>query len=172
VIYTKDEKVVDRALRSAYFEDLDEIGQAYKLESRKPRITIRRPFQIGIAVYQLTKLRMLEFYYDFLDKYVNRRDFELIQMDTDSNYMAISGERLKDVVRSELKQEFEVEKNQWLSWDNWSGRTPGLFKLECEGSRMIALCSKCYYVDEGEGKKKKSAQRRCQRSRRDHMATF
>ena len=53
VIYTKDEKVVDRALRSAYFEDLDEIGEAYKLESRKPRITIRRPFQIGIAVYQL-----------------------------------------------------------------------------------------------------------------------
>jgi len=29
VIYTKDEKVVDRVLRSAYLEDLDEIGQAY-----------------------------------------------------------------------------------------------------------------------------------------------
>ena len=28
IIYTKDEKVVDRALRSAYFSDLDEIGQA------------------------------------------------------------------------------------------------------------------------------------------------
>ena len=28
VVYTKDEKVVDRALRSAYFEDLDELGQA------------------------------------------------------------------------------------------------------------------------------------------------
>ena len=26
VIYTKDEEVVDRALRSAYFEDLDELG--------------------------------------------------------------------------------------------------------------------------------------------------
>ena len=114
VIYMKDEKVVDRALRNAYFEDLDEIGQAYELESRKPRITIRRPFQIGIAVYQLAKLRMLEFYYDFLDKYVERRDFELIQMDTDSNYLAISGQRLEDVVRRELKQEFEVEKNQWL----------------------------------------------------------
>ena len=33
VVYTKDEKVVDRALRSAYFEDLDELGQAYELES-------------------------------------------------------------------------------------------------------------------------------------------
>ena len=36
VIYTKDEKVVDRALRSSFFEDLDEIGQAYELESQKP----------------------------------------------------------------------------------------------------------------------------------------
>ena len=115
VIYTKDEKVVDRALRSAYFEDLDEIGQAYELESRKPRITIRRPFQIGIAVYQLAKLRMLEFYYDFLDKYIDRRDFELIQMDTDSNYMAISGEWLEDIVRPEFKAEFEAALGQ-VEW--------------------------------------------------------
>ena len=156
VIYTKDEKVVDRALRSAYFEDLDEIGKAYELKSRKPRVTIRRPFQIGIAVYQLAKLRMLEFYYDFLDKYVDRKDFELIQMDTDSSYMAISGESLEDVVRLELKAEFEAEKREWLAWDKWSGRTPGLFKQEFEGSRMIALCSKCYFADEGEvGEKQK-----------------
>ena len=97
VIYTKDEKVVDRVLRSAFFVDLDEVGQAYELESRKPRITIRQPFQIGISVYQLAKLRMLEFYYDFLDRYFDRRDFELIQMNTDSNYIAVSG-RLEDIV--------------------------------------------------------------------------
>ena len=152
VIYTKDEKVVDRALKSAYFEDLDEIGQAYELESRKPQILIKRPFQIGIAVYQLAKLRMLEFYYDFLDRYLNRRDFELIQMNTDSNYMAISGKKLEDIVRPELRSEFAATKKQWLAWDKWSGRTPGLFKLESEGSGMIALCSKCYFVD---GEKKK-----------------
>ena len=154
VIYTKDEKVVDRALRSAYFSDLDEIGEAYELESRKPRITIRRPFQIGIAVYQLAKLRMLGFYYDFLDRYFDRKDFELIQMDTDSNYLAISGKKLEDIVRQELKEEFEAQKKNWLAWDKWSGRTPGLFKLECEGKRMIALCSKCYFIDD-QGEKKK-----------------
>ena len=99
VIYTEDDKVVDRTLRNTYFEDLDEIGRSYELESRKPRILIRRPFQIGIAVYQLAKLTMLEFYYDFLDRYVDRRDFELIQMDTDSNYMAISGDKLEDIIR-------------------------------------------------------------------------
>ena len=154
VIYTKDEKVVDRALRSAYFSDLDEIGEAYELESRKPRITIRRPFQVGIAVYQLAKLRMLEFYYDFLDVYLDRKDFELIQMDTDSNYLAISNKKLEDIVKPEMKAEFEKQKKNWLAWDKWSGRTPGLFKLECEGNRMIALCPKCYYIDD-RGEKKK-----------------
>lgn len=99
----KDEKVVDKALRRAYFNDLNELGQAYELESRKPRIMIKRPFQIGIAVYHLAKLRMLEFYYDFLDRYVDRCDFELIQM-------AISTERLEDIVRPELRAEFETEK--------------------------------------------------------------
>jgi len=141
VIYTKDEKVVDRALRSAYFSDLDETGQAYELESRKPRIAIRRPFQVGIAVYQLAKLGMLEFYSDFLDRYFDRKEFELIQMDTDSNYMAISAERLEDIVRLELRAELETKKREWLAWDKWSSRIPGLFKLDCEGSRMIALCS-------------------------------
>ena len=61
VSYTKDEKTVDRALRSAWFEDLTEVGAAYEITSRKPRVTIHRPFQVGIAVYQLAKLRMLEF---------------------------------------------------------------------------------------------------------------
>ena len=152
VVYTKDEKAVDRALRSAYFEDLDELGQAYELESRKPRIQIRRPFQIGIAVYRLAKLRMLEFYYDFLDRYVDRRDFQRIQMDTDSNYMAISADKFEDIVHPELRAEFEATKKQWLEWDMWRGRTPGLFKLESESSGMIALCSKCYFVN---GEKKK-----------------
>ena len=134
-------------MRSPFFEDLDEIGSAYEVEKRKAKVTIDRPFQIGIAVYQLAKLRMLEFYYDFLDKYVDRKDFELMQMDTDSNYLAISGEKLEDIVHPHMREEFEADKKNWLAWDKWSGRTPGLFKLECTGERMIALCSKCYFVD-------------------------
>jgi hypothetical protein len=85
-----------------------EIGSAYKITSRKPRVTIFRPFQIGIAVYQLAKLRILEFYHDFLDRFVSRRDFELIQMDTDSLYFAITESALKAVVRPELRTEFDA----------------------------------------------------------------
>ena len=123
ITYTRDEKVVDRVMRSCFFQDLEEVGETY-------RINIKRPFQVGIAVYQLAKLRMLEFYYDFLDKYFSREDFELIQMDTDSNYLAISAEKLEDIVKPEMKKDFEENKKQWLVWDKWSGRTPGLFKLE------------------------------------------
>ena len=59
VLYTKDEDEVDKHMRSAYFEDLEEIGDAYKIELRKDEVKINRPFQVGIVVYQLAKLRML-----------------------------------------------------------------------------------------------------------------
>ena len=72
--------------------------------------------------------------------FIDWRDFEFIQMDTDSNYLAISGECLEDTVKPHQREEFEKEKKHWLAWDKWSGRTPGLFKLECPGSKMIALC--------------------------------
>ena len=126
VLYTKDEDEVDKHMRSAYFEDLEEIGDAYKIELRKDEVKINRPFQVGIVVYhRLAKRRMLEFYYDFLDKYIDRRDFELIQMDTDSFYFALSHDTLEDAVKPELLEEFEREKNQWLSWDNLRRKAQG-----------------------------------------------
>ena len=66
---------------------------------------------------------------------------------------------IKNVVRLELREKFEPCRNQWLAWDKWSGHIPGLFKLEFDGDRAIALCNKAYYVDgeRSEGKKKHSA---------------
>ena len=135
--FTSKESDVDTALRSAFFEDLEEIDGAYEIRERKRQIQIKRPYQCGIAVYQLAKLRMLEFYYDFLDKYVDRCDFELMYMDTDSFYLAISGESLDDVIKPELRAEYEAEKSKWLATDKYSERTPGLFKIEFIGFRMI-----------------------------------
>ena len=157
-IYTCDEEEVDKSLRSAQFKTLEEIGPAYKVELRKSKITIDRPFQVGIVVYQLAKLRMLQFYYEFLDFYLDRRDFELIQMDTDSMYFALSRERLEDAIRPGYETQFEEEKKRWLAWDKWSNREPGLFKLEKEGTHAIALCSKCYHMkDSATGQAKVSS---------------
>ena len=71
---------------------------------------IKRPYQCSIGVNQLTKLRMLEFYYDFLDKYYNRQDFELCYMDTDSFYLAMSGDSLDHIFKPEMKQACEADK--------------------------------------------------------------
>ena len=101
---------------------------------------------------------MLEFYYDILDYFFDRRDFELIQMDTDSMYFALAYDKLEEAIKPELRKEFEQEKKEWLSCDKWSNREPGLFKLEKEGTRAIALCSKCYFVkDEASGQAKMSS---------------
>ena len=70
--FTREERVVDKALRSPFFDNLEEIGGAYEIKEFKQTVMIKRPYQCGIAVYQLAKLQMLEFYYDFLDKYFSR----------------------------------------------------------------------------------------------------
>ena len=155
--FTKDEKLIDKIFRSPFFEDLEEINKGvFEVRQRKRQVTITRPYQCGIAVYQLAKLRMLEFYYDFLDKFCDRRDFELIQMDTDSFYMALSVNDFDDIIKPEMKELYKEEKKNWLVTDEYSKRVPGLFKPEFKGKRMIALTSKCYYADSGraEGVKK------------------
>ena len=93
---------------------------------------------------------MLEFYYDFLDKYIDRSDFELCYMDTDSFYLALSGESLRDVVKPELLEEYDKEVGKWLATDKFSERTPGLFKPEFVGTRGVWLTAKCYLVQNEE----------------------
>ena len=155
--FTTDEKLIDKIFRSPFFEDLEEINEGvFEVRQRKKQVTITRPYQCGIAVYQLAKLRMLEFYYDFLDKFCDRRDFELIQMDTDSFYMALSANDFDEIIKPEMKELYKEEKKNWLVTDEYSKRVPGLFKAEFQGKRMIALTSKCYFADsrKDEGVKK------------------
>lgn len=54
-----------------------------------------------------------------------------------------------------MRAEFEGPKQQWL--------TPELFKPECKGNRMTALCAKCYYVEEPDSES--STRRVCPRDR-------
>ena len=144
--FTLEERVVDKALRSPFFDNLEEIGGAYEIKEFKRTVMIKRPYQCGIAVYQLAKLRMLEFYYDFLDKCFSRQDFDLCYMDTDSFYLAISGDSLDEIVKPEMKQAYEADKKNWLATDKFSERTPGLFKPEFVGTRAVWLTAKCYLL--------------------------
>ena len=135
----------------------------------KRKIRLDLPIQLGYFILQYAKLRMLEFYYDFMDCYVDRSDFEYCEMDTDSAYMAISGSSLEDIIKPEMKAEYDlglrgycvdmnIEADNQHHWfprtccsvhAKYDKRTPGLFKLEYQGDEMIGLCSKTYIVRKG-----------------------
>ena len=148
--FTISEELDDETFRLPFFEDLEEIDTTFKIRDHKCHVTITRPYQCSIAVYQLAKLHMLEFYYDFLDQYLDQCDFELIQMDTDLMNMAISDE-FNEIVRPELPSQYDHGgKAEFLWTSKYDDRTPGLFKAEFQGTRMIALTRKYYHAEDGE----------------------
>ena len=139
----------------------------YEIEKDKKFLRMNLPIQIGYFILQYAKLRMLQFYYDFMLKFVNRDDFEYCEMDTDSAYMALAGPSLESVIKPEMKQKYltglegfhscdsQVEADDDLHWfprtcctthAKYDKRTVGLFKLEWQGDTMIGLCSKTYIV--------------------------
>ena len=60
-----------RLISNKRFRQLDVVtDDAHEVTSSKARVTYDLPHHIGFFVYQYAKLRMLEFYYDFVDRYV------------------------------------------------------------------------------------------------------
>ena len=91
--------------RSAWFDDLEEIGDVFEIKFRKENM-------VGIVLYQVAKLRMLQFYYDFLDYFIDRRDFELIQMDTDSMFLGFSCKTFEEAVPTGASRKVRSDKKE------------------------------------------------------------
>ena len=101
VTYETDLSKVYRSINKNNFVDLHEIldhdaNIFYEINKSKTVVNQDMPVQVGCAILQLAKLRMLEFYYDCVDKYIDRDNFQLMEMDTDSLYMAVGNMRLQD----------------------------------------------------------------------------
>jgi hypothetical protein len=141
----------------------------YEAEMAKSKIDLNLPIQLGMFILNYAKLRMLDFHYNFVDKCIDRSDYQLCEMDTDSSYMCISEENIEDAVKPEMKAYYQ---NQLTGFcrddapnDRWLPRTccekhikydkrlPGLFKTEYTGDEMISLCSKSYVVRSDNGVK-------------------
>ncbi len=137
---------------SQYFRQLNLVGNSFcEVEEAKRSIRMDLPIQIGFFVYAFAKLRMLQFYYDFMDRYVERADFQYVCMDTDSAYIAFSGSTLETLIKPALREEFQATKHHWFPRTDTpehrlhDKRTPGLFKEEWSGEGTVALCSKTYF---------------------------
>jgi hypothetical protein len=113
-----NENEVPKYIENPRFRQLDEIGNGhFEVTMAKNKINLDLPIQIGYFVYCYAKLRMLEFYFDFVDKFVDRKDFEYVEMDTDSAYIALSGPTLESVLKPDMVDQFYDEREQWLPSD-------------------------------------------------------
>ena len=54
--FTCEERSVDKTFRPPFFDNLEEIGGVYEIKELKQTVMIKRPYQCGIAMYQLAKL--------------------------------------------------------------------------------------------------------------------
>jgi G:T-mismatch repair DNA endonuclease (very short patch repair protein) len=118
IYFTNEDDVTDlineSRFRALNVIEADEIPDLYEVKMKKKSHTMDLPVHIGFFVYSYAKLRMLQLYYDLVDKYVDRSDYEYCQMDTDSAYIALAGRSLDDLVRPELRQQYFAEYDKWF----------------------------------------------------------
>ena len=138
-------------------------------------------YMVGISVYLEAKLHILKFFYHFLNKYIPKKCYSLLESDTDFLYFSISRDSLDNCVPQHLKEEYFREKRKYMPADccdeclnkfidvkisagiwtppsccqkrnAFDTRVLGLMKTEYEGEKAVALTCKTYFC---EGKSKK-----------------
>ena len=168
--YLDNKEKAVKMINSSNFKNLDIItNSVYEVEMYKNQIKMDNPIQIGFFILQYAKLRMLEFYYDCLEKYLKPNSFELTETDTDSIYMALNEVTLDKCVKEEYYETYykqiynrcnEHDQALWFprkccdSHIALDKRYTRIFKEEFLGDKMISLCSKSYIIQKKKGKQK------------------
>ncbi|CAC5391245.1 unnamed protein product [Mytilus coruscus] len=116
VTYVQGEGKVMVEVNNPQFKNLTTLLQQdeyFEVEKSKEKLDIKLLIQVGYFILQYGKLRMLEFYYDFTDVFVDRSDLQYCEMDTDSAYMALSGPDLASVIRQHMRDTYQRALTGW-----------------------------------------------------------
>jgi hypothetical protein len=146
-----DEKKYFKEIGSMFFKDANQYGDLFEITKNKRNTHQDMPIQIACSIYDDAKLLMSQFYYDCVDKFIDRADFQYVEMDTDSAYMALTDD-FEKLIKPEMRDVYEAEKHKWFMRTDtnenkaFDKRRPGLFKPEFIGKGIVALSSKMYYV--------------------------
>ena len=152
------------AINTKMFKCLDHINdQLYEVKLAKADIEHKQPIIVGFFILQNAKLRMLETYYNFFERFFDVNKFEELEMDTDSLCLALSEKELYDCIRQESKFEWELMRTEdckddftadattnffprtcWEKHKKHDKREHGLFKGEFRCTEILCLCNKSY----------------------------
>ena len=177
VCYCSSKDDVSAGVNNPLFVKMEHLTEdLVEIETHKQTVWWALPTIIGFFVYQEAKKRMLQFFYDFLRTFVSHTKYALCEMDTDSLYFALSEPSLAEAVRESKRREFYETYHHWFPSPvcddhrdrfvrrslkrkavpiadccakraKFDKRTPGLFKLEFKGDKMICLCPKTYIIE-------------------------
>ena len=76
--------------------------------------------------------------------YIDRKEYLLVQMDTDSLYFGLSRPAFTKCVKTSLRDEYEKKKSTLLMCRPEDMCRLGLMKLECQAPWAVALMSKTH----------------------------
>ena len=161
--YLSDKKI-HGAINTIMFKRLDHINdQLNEVELEKPEIEHREPNNIGFFKLQYAKLRMLELYYNFFERFCDVNKFEEVKLDTDFLCLALSQKKLFDCIREKTEFEWEKLRTEDCKEDFTANATtnffpracctehkkhdkrePGLLKEEFRYTEMLCFCSETY----------------------------
>ena len=137
----------------------------HEINMAKRGIVHDEPILVGFTVLNNGKQRMLEFRYDFLGRIMRPRSFRAKEMDTDSFYMALTENDLYDCFIEAAKTQMQESAKQFHEQEDcylpnaqlnfltrsccrehagMDKRTPGLFKIEWKGTKLVCLNSRTY----------------------------
>ena len=153
-----------KAINEPFFKKLNTVEKdLYEVELLKSTIDHREFIIVGFFILQYAKLRMLELYYNFFDKFCDVNKFEELEMDTDSFYLTVAEEKLYDSIQLEKRDIWEkLRENDCRdsfktnAKSNFFPRTccsihkkhdkrePGLFKDDLNRTEMLCLRKKTY----------------------------
>ena len=104
--YLSDEKT--HAAINSLFKRLDHlINSLYEVELAKAEIEHKKPIIVGFFILLYAKIRMLELYYNFFNRFCDVNKFEELEKDTDSLYLALAEKELEDCIRREMRAEWQ-----------------------------------------------------------------
>ena len=105
--------------------------QLYEVELAKAETEHREPIIVEFFILQYAKLRMLELYYNFFERFCDVNKFEELEMDTDSLYLDLSEKELYDCIREESKAEWNLLRTKDCKDDFTANATTNFFPRTC-----------------------------------------
>ena len=154
-------------VNSPLFKNMEELSEGvFEVDKKKRKVIWDLPSQIGLAVYSHAKEIIIRFWL-FIFNHIKPSHYELVEMDTDSLYLALACENLDDCIKPEMIESWNANKHKYFVSDDevtmvdyngekvskkqYEQRTAGLFKVECRARGIVALSSKLYITYDADG---------------------